>query len=80
MQPAHDNSYQENLEFVKNYILPYIKYDYYENCESEKVCVYLSYGLFVYKVDSNGGDIAFFVNKKIEYQPKNYFEFQLPCH
>lgn len=76
MQSAHDNSYQENLKFVKNYILPYIKYDYYEKCESEKVCVYLSYGLFIYRVDGNGGDITFFVNKKIEYQPKNYFAFQ----
>ena len=76
MQSAHDNSYQENLEFVKNYILPYIKYDYYEKCESEKVCVYLSYGLFIYRVDGNGGDITFFVNRKIEHQPKNYFAFQ----
>lgn len=76
MQPARNNSYQENLEFVKNYILPYIKYDHYENCEQEKVCIYLPYGLFIYRVDGNGGDITFFVNRKIEYQPKNYFAFQ----
>ena len=70
------SDYNANLQFVQNYILPYIKYLRVDNCYETRVCVYLSYGMFTYNVDSNGGDIAFFINSKYEIFPKNYFGFQ----
>lgn len=76
MPEKKGNTYQENLEIVKNYILPYIQYDHFDICDSIRVCVYLSYGMFSYRVDHNGGDISFFVNRKYELTPKNYFAFQ----
>ena len=76
MPDANDNSYNQNLDFVKKYILPYINYLKYDNCYAKRVCVYLTYGMFSFRVDSNGGDLAFFINSKHEKFPRNYFAFQ----
>lgn len=76
MPKQQDNTYQENVEFLENYVFPYIRYDHYEKCQTTRVCVYLSYGMFSFRVDSNGGDISFFANKKQVFTPKNYFAFQ----
>ena len=76
MEDYRDDNYSANLKFLQDYILPYIKYLRVDNCYDTRVCVYLSYGMFTYRVDNNGGDIAFLVNSKYERFPKNYFEFQ----
>lgn len=76
MEDYRDDNYSTNLKFVQDYILPYIKYLKVDNCETQRVCVYLSYGMFTYRVDNNGGDIAFFINSKYERIPKNFFDFQ----
>ena len=66
MEDYRDDNYSANLKFVQDYILPYIKYLKVDNCNTQRVCVYLSYGMFTYRVDNNGGDIAFFINSKYE--------------
>ncbi len=76
MEDARPDNYNENLKFLQEYILPYIKYFKVDNCNNQQVCVYLSYGMFTYRVDGNGGDIVFYVNSKPERSPKNYFAFQ----
>ncbi len=76
MEDYRDDNYSANLKFLQDYILPYIKYLRVDNCYDTRVCVYLSYGMFTYRVDNNGGDIAFLVNSKYERFPKNYFAFQ----
>ena len=76
MEDYRDDNYSANLKFLQDYILPYIKYLRVDNCYGACACVYLSYGMFTYRVDNNGGDIAFFVNSKYEKFPKNYFAFQ----
>lgn len=76
MPEAKQNTYSQNLEFLSEYLLPYINYLKYENCNDKKVCVYLTYGMFSFRVDENGGDIVFFINSKYERYPKNYFAFQ----
>ena len=77
LEDYRQDNYSANLKFLQEYILPYIKYLRVENCNGQRACVYLPYGMFTYRVDSNGGDIAFFVNSKYERFPKNYFVFQL---
>ena len=69
-------SYQENLKFLQYYILPYIKYLKYENCMDKWVCVYLTYGMFIFMVDGNGGDILYFINGKGQSTSRNRFAFQ----
>ena len=76
MPDAHVNSYTQNLDFISRYLLPYINYLKYDNCDDKRVCVYLTYGMFSFRVDQNGGDIAFFINSKYEKFPRNYFAFQ----
>ena len=76
MPEKKNNYYQDNLDFTKTYILPYMKYDHYDNCAESRVCVYLSYGMFTFRVDKNGADIAYFINSKREISPRNYFLFQ----
>ena len=76
MEDPRTTNYSANLTFVQNYILPYINYLKVDNCYSTRACVYLSYGMFTYNVDGNGGDIAFFINSKYEKFPRNYFAFQ----
>ena len=76
MPEKKNNSYQDNLNFMKTYILPYMKYDRYDNCTEARVCVYLTYGLFTFRVDPNGGDIDYYINFKRELSPKNSFVFQ----
>lgn len=76
MEAPRTSDYDANVAFLQNYILPYMKYLRIENCYSTKACVYLSYGMFNYDVDVNGGDLEFFVNGKYEIFPRNYFIFQ----
>ncbi len=76
MPEPKSTTYVDNLDFVQKYLLPYIKYFNYNNCYSNRVCVFLTYGMFTFYADTNGGDVAFYVNSKRELNPKNYFLFQ----
>lgn len=71
------STYEENLEFLNKYFLPHLKYNRYDNCIGNKVCVYLtSGGMFTFGYDKNGGDIVYFINGKYERSLRNYFAFQ----
>ncbi len=70
-------TYAENVEFLKKYIFPYIKYTRYENCYENGVCVYMvGSGMFMFRYDKNGGDFMYFVNGKFENNNRNMFAFQ----
>lgn len=70
-------SYNENLEFLQQYFLPYLKYTRYDNCYDNAVCVYMvGSGMFAFRYDSNGGDFFYFVNGKQEWNTRNAFSFQ----
>ena len=62
-------SYDEQVEFLKQYIFPYMKNLGYEECTHEgrqiHVCRYLMDGSgMTFSVDRNGGDIAYYINQK----------------
>ena len=83
MGTPKDFTYQENLDFAKLYLLPYTKYNRYDNCYESAVCIYMTGGgMFAFRYDKNGGDIFYFVDGK--YNPdasinqiiRNVFAFQ----
>lgn len=59
-------TYDENVEFLKTYIFPYMKNLGYEDCSGSggpRVCIYLmDGGIMSFRIDGNGGDIAYFTN------------------
>ena len=84
-------SYDEQVEFLKQYIFPYMKNLGYKECTIGQigVCIYLmDGGAMWFSVDRNGGDIEYYVNKKdtdLKYQDRKtvvnmqrkVFSFQL---
>ena len=84
-------SYDEQVEFLKQYIFPYMKNLGYKECTIGQtgVCIYLmDGGAMWFSVDRNGGDIEYYVNQKdtdLIYQdrktvvniPRKKFQFQL---
>ena len=84
-------TYDENVTFLYTYILPYMKNLGYENCSPKypdgtvvgnSVCVYLMDGSVLnFYIDGNGGDIAFFTEKRwlsdTTNFPRHRFKFQL---
>ena len=84
-------SYNEQVEFLKQYIFPYMKNLGYKECTIRQVgvCIYLMDGGAIwFSVDRNGGDIDYYVNKKdtdLKYQDRKtvvnlqrkVFSFQL---
>lgn len=84
-------SYDEQVEFLKQYIFPYMKNLGYKECTIGQigVCIYLiDGGAMWFSVDRNGGDIEYYVNKKdtdLKYQDRKTvvnmqrkkFQFQL---
>ena len=84
-------SYDEQVEFLKQYIFPYMKNIGYKECTIRQVgvCIYLmDGGVMWFSVDRNGGDIDYYVNQKdtdLIYQdrktvvnlPRKKFQFQL---
>ena len=72
-----NNTYNDNVNFLKTYILPYIKYDRYTKEQStNRVIVYLTDGTyFTFMTDNNGTDIVYFINGKNEINPRNKFAF-----
>ena len=83
MGEPKDSTYEENVKFLKTYFMPYIKYNKYDNCYGNMVCVYMtSGGMFAFGYDKNGGDIVYFVdgkyneNASIKENTRNVFAFQ----
>lgn len=79
MGEPHNATKEENLEFLKLYILPYIKYNKYDYCvkNENRVCIYMSSGgMFTFRYDGNGGDIVYYVNGKRNRTFRNAFFFQ----
>lgn len=77
-------SYQDNLAFLKMFIYPYMKYVEYYPCPigDNKVCTILyDGGVMSFRIDFNGGDIAYYTNKKhisdLTNQQRYKFLFQL---
>lgn len=70
-------TYEEGVEYLKKYFLPYLKYTKYDNCYESYVCVYLADGgMFSFWSDANGGDIYYFINGKFERNKRNEFDFE----
>ena len=82
-------SYNDEVEFLKQYIFPYMKYLGYEDCTIDQtaVCVTLiDGGLMWFSVDANGGDIEYFpeARNRLEMKkqtndknlPRHKFQFQ----
>lgn len=81
MGEAKENTYEENLQFLQLYLLPYIKYNKYDNCYKKWVCVYMQTGgMFTFRYDVNGGDITYVPSGKTEIlnnrTTRNCFLFQ----
>ena len=84
-------SYDEQVEFLKQYIFPYMKNLGYEECTRKQigVCVYLmDGGAMCFSVDMNGSDIEYYTNQKdvvsfykegkpIVNMPRKHFQIQL---
>ena len=69
-------SYNEQVDFLKQYIFPYMKNLGYKECTIRQVgvCIYLmDGGAMWFSVDRNGGDIEYYVNQKdtdLKYQDR----------
>ena len=58
-------TYDEQVEFLKQYIFPYMKNLGYEECTTGQifVCIYLMDGGAIrFSIDGNGGDIDYYIN------------------
>ena len=71
-------NYEENVEFLKTYFLPYMKTLGYEECLNNNkqfgVCIYLlDGGLMWFSIDENGGDISYWtdINKALDKYKNN---------
>lgn len=85
-------SYEEHIDFLNQYIFPYMKYLGYEKCYTTSgqlgVCISLiDGGLMWFSVDNNGGDIVYVVdynegiaafrsNTELKNKPHKVFQFQ----
>lgn len=74
-------TYDENIEFLKTYFLPYMKNLGYEDCTGSsgpRVCIYLmDGGIMSFRIDGNGGDISYFTNIDKE-KVLNYYKNNVP--
>ncbi len=82
MPEAKSQSYEQTLNFMKTYILPYLQYERYYKCQISdayyRVCVQLLDGsMFDIRTDLNGTDVGFYINGKLERNTRNWFAFQL---
>lgn len=60
-------SYDEQVEFLKQYIFPYMKHLGYEDCTISQTAVCITLidgGLMWFSIDNNGGDIAYWTDAK----------------
>ncbi len=75
---THNYSYQETVEFMNTYFLPYIKYVKTGPSPSQNgISVTLLDGsMFEWSILQNGADIFYYANGKREVNPRNRFGFQ----
>ena len=84
----HSFSYAEMREWLGKYLFPYIKYQDVSDCRVETalgdsnitqtaLCFHMANGALIRThIDANGGGLAYFVNGKLEANPRNKFGFQ----
>lgn len=76
-------TYEENVEFLKTYISPYLKHYEYYDCgrisTQEPVCIKFNDGSLVkFKITRYGGDIFLYLDGNVNNTTqKNFFAFQL---
>lgn len=76
-------TYEENVEFLKTYISPYLKHYEYHDCgiqiNQQQVCIKFNDGSLVrFKITRNGGDIMLYLDGNVNNSTqKNFFAFQL---
>ena len=75
-------------EWLGKYLFPYIKYQDVSDCRVETalgdsnitqtaLCFHMANGALIRThIDANGGGLAYFVNGKLEANPRNKFDFQ----
>lgn len=74
---VEEYSYDDNLQYLSTYILPYIKYSKYSNCNGDDVCVALNDGtMFTFKIWSSGADLCYYLSIDIKTTSRTFFAFQ----
>ena len=87
--PSYYNySFAEMREWLGEYLFPYIKYSDVSDCRSENmvdgnnivqdgICFHMANGALVWThIDNNGGDLKYYINGKMQSNPRNGFQFQ----
>ncbi len=72
-------SYDERVEFMNTYFLPYMRYinvEHYDKDSNVVKITLLDGSMFTFGIDVNGGDIVYYANGKDEINQKNRFIFQ----
>ena len=87
--PSYYNySFAEMREWLGEYLFPYIKYSDVSDCRAENmvgsdnivqdgICFHMANGALIWThIDGNGGDLIYYVNGKMQSNPRNSFSFQ----
>ncbi len=71
-------SYDETVEFMNTYFLPYMKYikAVPSNSQNGMAITLLDGSMFSFSIDGNGADIEYYVNGKNEINTRNLFQYQ----
>ena len=81
-------SFADMKAWLEEYLFPYIKYQDVSDCQTEAVvgginnvqqgiCFHLvNGGLIWMHIDGNGGDLKYYINGKMQSNPRNGFQFQ----
>ena len=84
----HYLSFTEMREWLEKYLFPYIKYSDVSDCRGEDmvgdntfiqegICFHMANGALIWiHINDDGGDLIYYVNGKIQSNPRNSFQFQ----
>ena len=84
----HYLSFTEIREWLEKYLFPYIKYSDVSDCRGEGmvgdntfiqegICFHMANGALIWiHINDDGGDLIYYVNGKIQSNPRNAFQFQ----
>ena len=84
----HYLSFTEMREWLEKYLFPYIKYSDVSDCRGEDmvgdntfiqegICFHMANGALIWiHINDDGGDLIYYVNGKIQSNPRNAFQFQ----
>ena len=84
----HYLSFTEIREWLEKYLFPYIKYSDVSDCRGEDmvgdntfiqegICFHMANGALIWiHINDDGGDLIYYVNGKIQSNPRNRFGFQ----